>query len=147
MENPVGRPTKLTSHFLEVAEKVLHEDINAVIFTDKELLAEINEKLEEGERIDHTTFERWKAGSVEDARGEEFCGLIEKALRKQKNNLFNQFRSDQKAWQKWAWILERKFKDWRLPWKHEIGGDADNPTPITIVSYVPQTSEASGAGL
>jgi hypothetical protein len=125
-----GRPTKLTPKFMATANAVLFEDINAVIFTDEELIAEINDRLPEEERIHKVTFEKWKAGVTEDGRGSEFRWLIEKALRKQKHDLFIQFRTDEKAWQRWAWILERKFKEWRLPNKHQIGGDPDNDTAI-----------------
>lgn len=138
---PAGRPSKLTERFMNTANAVLFEDIHAVIFTDEELLAEINERLPEEEQIHKVTFERWKAGDTEDSRGAEFRWLIEKALRKQKNDLFIQFRTDEKAWQKWAWIIERKFKEWRLPNKHEIGGDPDNKTPIAVITKVPERAD------
>jgi DNA-binding MarR family transcriptional regulator len=46
--------------------------------------------------------------------GKEFCPLIKKALRNQKENLFKKFSNDDRAWQRWAWIIERKFSEWNL---------------------------------
>src|SRR4051794_31748765 len=83
----VGRPTKLTKTFLVVAKDVLNEDINCIIYTDEELLGEINSRLGEKQRVGTSTFERWKAADNTDPIGVQFRGLIKKALRKQKQNL------------------------------------------------------------
>ena len=32
----------------------------------------------------------------------------------QKQNLFKKYEDEDKAWQKWAWIIERKFSEWNL---------------------------------
>jgi hypothetical protein len=40
--------------------------------------------------------------------------LIKKALLIQKQNLFKKFENDDRAWQRWAWIIERKFTEWNL---------------------------------
>jgi len=37
-----------------------------------------------------------------------------KALIIQKENLFKKFSNDDRAWQRWAWIIERKFSEWNL---------------------------------
>ena len=125
-----GRPTKLTGNFIERAEEVINNDINAIILTNEELLDEINEGLEEKARITKRTFIRWKKANSEDKQegekeeldelGKKFCHLIKKALREQKRNLFESLKNDTKAWQRFAWIIERKFDEWNIRQKSEI---------------------------
>ena len=132
-----GRPTKLTGNFVKVAREVIEEDINAIIYTDKELLEEINSRLPKEERIGKRTFPRWKRKIKESKveslpeEAQQFWHLYQKALRQQKHYLFTEFREDEKKWQKWAWIIERKFDDWNLKQKTEHSGDL--PTPIIQV--------------
>lgn len=112
---PGGRPSKLNKTFLERAKKVLWNE-NLVLFTDEELVDEINEELKPEEQISQRTFERWKSSDFE-TKGEigiEFCRLMKKALRDQKENLFEKYQNEKGAWQKWAWIIERKFSEWNL---------------------------------
>ena len=121
---PAGRPSKLTENFLEAAEKIINEDINAIILTDEELIDAINELLEEEAQITHRTFMSWKAKNKEDyesidENGKRFLHLVKKALRKQKAGLFDKFREEPNQWQRWAWILERKFDDWNIRTKVE----------------------------
>lgn len=110
----MGRPTKLTEEFLLAAEGVLATD-DALIFTDAELLAEINERLPDERRVGKSTFERWKADDSEGECAAQFRGLIEKALRREKRNLFDRLRAkDDTQWTRWAWIIERKFDEWNI---------------------------------
>ena len=111
----MARPSKLNETFLEKAEKVLWNE-NLVLFTDEELVDEINDQLSEKEQITTRTFQRWKAADFEE-KGEigiAFCRLMKKALRDQKANLYEKYKSEKGAWQKWAWIIERKFSEWNL---------------------------------
>ena len=118
--NPIGRPSKLTAEFIAAAHEVIDQGDNALIFTDAELLFQINEKLSHDARIDRRTFERWKAGELkDDVDGQEFCRLIEKALHKQKTALFVSLKTEANQWQRWAWIIERKFDEWNL--KKKLG--------------------------
>jgi len=120
-----GRPTKLTANFIKRAEEVINNDINAIILTNEELLDEINEGLEEKARISGRTLIRWQKINLDDKEkldelGEKFCHLIKKALREQKRNLFESLKGDTKAWQRFAWIIERKFDEWNIKQKQEI---------------------------
>lgn len=123
-----GRPSK-QKDWLQEAEKVLNNDINAVILTDEELVYEVNERVPEEKQITTRTFENWKSKVKNDKQldeqGKQFFRLIKKALIKQKKELFQKFREDEKAWQKWAWIIERKFEDWNIRYKTDLttGGD------------------------
>lgn len=124
-KNKGGRPSKI-DRFVEVAEEVILDDINAIILTDEDLVFLINEKLEEDERITKRTFENWKAkakGSEElDEMGERFFRLYKKALVEQSMNLFKEMRKDTQ-WQRYAWIIERKFDDWNIKHKSEVEGN------------------------
>lgn len=122
-----GRPTKLTKHYLEVAEKVLAHDINCIILTDNELREEINENLPEIEQIAEDTWINWKKKNRSDKLNElddigiRFLSLMKKSLREQKKNLFKSLKlKSETQWQKYAWIIERKFDDWNIRLKSEI---------------------------
>lgn len=140
IKNKGGRPTKLTEKFLRVAEEVINDDINAIIFTDEELRDQINDRLEESERISTTRWEEWKAGNMKDSIVDKFRGLYKRALDKQKKALFTRLQSDDKAWQRFAWIIERKFDNWNLRMKNEVTGE--NGAPMAI-KFVLQASENS----
>lgn len=119
-KHPGGRPTKLTAEFIAAAHEVIEAGDNALIFTDAELLFQINEKLSQEARICKSTWEKWKAGEVrDDVEGQEFLRLIEKALHKQKTSLFQSLKTEPNQWQRWAWIIERKFDEWNL--KKKVG--------------------------
>jgi len=110
-----GRPSKLNK-FLEAMEEVLNEWLQSIIMTDEELFILANENLEDEEQISYTTFKQYKASSKEEEKdwNKRFKSLYKKALVKQKNNLFNSLSSDNPQWQKYAWIIERKFSEWNL---------------------------------
>jgi|TARA_R100000084_G_C4652677_1_gene150821 hypothetical protein len=110
----MARPSKI-DRFIEVAKDVLFRD-GLMLLTDEELVDEINENLDKKDRISQRTFERWKSNNFDENGeiGAEFCRLIKKALRNQKENLFKKFSNDDRAWQRWAWIIERKFSEWNL---------------------------------
>jgi hypothetical protein len=117
-KHPGGRPTKLTQEFLAAAYEVINHEQNALIYTDEDLLFLINEKLSPEARISKSTFEKWKAGKVsDDVEGQEFLRLMGRALLKQKEAMFKKFQDDGEdagPWQRTAWIIERKFREWNL---------------------------------
>ena len=127
-KNKGGRPTKLTKDWLKVAEEVVNNDINAIILTDEELVSEINDRIVKENRISDRTFRRWKSKSKDedvkelDEIGSSFVLLIKRALIKQKKHLFEKFREEPNQWQRWAWIIERKFDNWNIKQKQEFSG-------------------------
>ena len=133
-----GRPTKLTKDWLKAAEKIVNDDINAIILTDEELVMEINDLVVEKARITDRTFQNWKAKSkdpdVLDELGRRFFRLIKKALIKQRKNLFKKFRQEPNQWQRWAWILERKFDEWNIRHLADVTTGGQPITGINIVA-------------
>ena len=124
----MARPSKIEP-FIESAEQILFDDINTIIFTDQELVDAINENLDKKQQVALRTVQHWKQqyreGKELNGHAERFCTLIKKALRQQKQNLFKEFRNDSQ-WQKWAWIIERKFDEWNI--KHKVDHTTkDNP--------------------
>lgn len=119
-----GAPTKCNSKFIKAVEKVVNKDINAIILTDEELLMLINDELEIRDRVALSTFKKWKAGEIkEDYNYKKFLYLYSKALTRQKQNLFRELGdTSQQQWQRWAWIIERKFDDWNIRHKQDISG-------------------------
>lgn len=116
-----GRPIKLSETWIQCAEEVL-TDNSVIILTDEELLFNINERAEElsiDNTISERTFQKYKAWDVAWTSDEErellesFRRLIKKALVREKKSLFSKMWNDP-IWQKWAWIIERKFSEWNL---------------------------------
>lgn len=133
------KPTKLTDKFFKIAENIINDDMNAIIYTDEQLLFLINDKLDEKDRIGDRTWEEWKAGTSpvhETEKLDKFRALLKKALAKQQATLFLNMKKDQKVWQKWAWIIERKFDNWNI--RQKVNSDVTTggkPITYTVVSY------------
>ena len=132
----VGRPTKLTKEFIEALEKVVKQP-NFYIYTDAELVDMVNEEMN-GEVISTRAFEAYKAGD----RGTnseyyvEFVRLIKKHLRMAKNNLVKSLSNDEKSWQRFAWLLERKFEDFNKLDKTKNDNDNKHSGEVTITRKV-----------
>lgn len=125
----VGRPTKL-NNWLEAFKEIVSDGFNAVYLTDEELLILTNDRLPEVDQVSDRTFKSWKSGDIQDQLLDEFLPLYKKALIEQKKALFERMEGDDDKWQKWAWIIERKFAEWNLKNISEIKQD----TKITAVN-------------
>lgn len=120
-KHPWGRPSKY-KNFLVWLEKALNEKndkwewINSIILTDEELFLLANDYLDENDRICYMTFKNFKASAIKEEEDtyNEFLSLYKKAILKQKKNLFDKLQGDEWQWQKYAWIIERKFSEWNL---------------------------------
>lgn len=110
----VWRPSKMPNFIRAFAEVIKNDEFDIVILTDSELLMECNERLEEENQIAERTFESWKAWEVESEEYKQFLRLYKKALANQRRELFKKLQSEPQQWQKYAWIIERKFNDWNL---------------------------------
>lgn len=115
----VGRPPK-ASRFVEALKSVLadpHPVGMAIIHTDSELLRLVNRKLDKKDRIGEGTFLRFKKGDIKDHDDlQDFRELYDQALCIQANNLFEKLvdEGEKRSWQRYAWIIERKFDQWNL---------------------------------
>ena len=127
----ITKPSKIHK-FIEVFEKeITNQKVkeSLVYLTDFELVYLINSKLDEKDRIDRRTFERWKAkhkgestdGIDElDEVGARFVALYKGALIQMKVGLFQKLVSPSETqWQRYAWIIERKFDEWNIRQKSE----------------------------
>ena len=115
-----GRPSKMTDNVLMAIEKVISDDI--LIYTDEELVEAINDILPEDERFTYEAFSKWKCkkSQVNNPLFPKFLRLIKKALIKEKKRLLEKLQlEDDKTWQRFAWILERKFDEWNIRIKSE----------------------------
>jgi seryl-tRNA(Sec) selenium transferase len=117
-----GRPSKLTEEFLQVVDKILMDNINSIILTDEELFELINMNLDKEKQICYATFKNYKASNnrEENEMYMRFLALYKKALTIQKKSLFDSLKNDTQAWQRYAWIIERKFSSWNLKNIQEI---------------------------
>ena len=115
-KNKGGRPSKLTDKFLDEVEKIVSKGINAIIYTDIDILRLANMQLSEAEKVNPDRWKKWKMGKLRDDNQQlkRFRTLITSALLIQKVKLFDKYENDPKGWQKWSWIIERKFKEWNL---------------------------------
>ena len=115
--------------FLEAMKKATGYDeplsIDAIILSDEEIVFTLNQYLEKKEQISSRTFANWKARakSMEDNEIDErfnsFLHILKASLLKQKKYLFRQMLIGEVYWQRWAWIIERKFDEWNLKSKVE----------------------------
>ena len=132
-----GRPSKIDK-FIEVAKDVLFRS-DLMLLTDEELVFLINEELKEKDKVAIRTFKLCKSGDYSDKgqTGKEFLPLIKKALIIQKENLFKKFTNDDRAWQRWAWIIERKFSEWNLKNINENKNENNHKGEIKINYNIP----------
>jgi len=130
----MARPTKINDTIIQAFQTVVNEDFNSIFLTDEELVILVNELLKPRDQFSYSAFKDWKAFALKskvDSSPEnllkyrELESLIKRALIKQKKTLFQKFQEDSQ-WQKWAWILERKFADWNLRQLSEVRHDADD---------------------
>ena len=133
----MARPSKI-DRFIEVAKDVLFRD-GLMLLTDEELVFLINQELEDSEKVAIRTFKLWKSGDYAEKgeTGKEFLPLIKKALIIQKETLFKKFSNDDRAWQRWAWIIERKFSEWNLKNINENKNDNTHTGEIKINYNLP----------
>jgi hypothetical protein len=124
----VGRPTKMTENVLTALKAVLEEEDNALTCTDEELFILMNRLLEPDERISYRSFQRYKQmGFLErhDSDNDleplfaEMAYVMREAFIMQKRALLKRIQDEEITdWRRYAWILERKSKDWRIPIRH-----------------------------
>lgn len=89
----------------------------AIVYNDEMLLAVVNSELPEEDRISKRTFNYYKSeGHIEDGSiASLFVATYQKALSIQADNILRKMTEDVPGgWQKWAWIMERKFDEWNL---------------------------------
>lgn len=127
--NP-GRPSKLPK-FIEAAKELLLEqtekqvqdatgthtipfNLAVVALKEEELLQRINDKLDEEDRVAKSTYENWKAGNIKDPVCQQFLEIYKKALAIQREAVMSLMIVDEGKWQRFAWIIERKFDEWKL---------------------------------
>ena len=130
----MARPSKMSIELINAFQEVLNEYI--LFATDEELIEILNERLSESDKIDPRTFRNWKAGTQEDNElYKEFFPLIKKALIQEKKRLLENLQGDEKAWQRWAWIIERKFDEWNIKQKldHTSKGESIRDIQVKIV--------------
>jgi len=110
-----GAPSKLEA-FTNMLHEILEDDGNVVSWTDWEIVEEVNSRLAEDDRITKRTFERWKAKEFEEepVKGKLFVSAYQKALRRCKRTLMGLLAKDDRSWQRYAWIIERKFAEWNI---------------------------------
>ena len=101
-------------------DEVLHQEHPvglAIVHSDKALVDKVNSQLEEQDRISIKSLERYKTGGyIDDVTIESvFVRAYTKALHLQAENIMKRLAEDVPGgWQKWAWIMERKFDEWNL---------------------------------
>lgn len=124
----------MTENYIKALHEVVNNEFNAIALTDEDLRESVNAQLPEDEQISHRTFEYWKAGESAENKGhyDTFCTIIKKARSDQKRELINLLLHDEKAWQRYAWLLERKFPEWNLKKLQENTIKMPDPVQINL---------------
>jgi hypothetical protein len=123
-----GNPGKYQLFVSALEELFSTDDWNAWVIacTDEELLFMVNQKLDEKDRILSRTFRNYKKGELPRSEGDYdylsmFDSSYKKALIGQKLIVMQKLAGDSPgAWQKWAWILERKFDEFNMTRKEKV---------------------------
>jgi len=134
----MARPSKIQK-FTEVLDQVLNTEHSvgyAIIYTDNDIVEMVNERLEPEDRISERTFRMYKAGNLQsDPFLDVFLPVYKRALRDQSSNLFERLSTEPPgAWQKWAWIIERKFDDWNM--RAKVVDESPAPKQLVFVKKV-----------
>jgi len=114
-----GAPSLLTpalmQHITELVDKLMKTELAGLVLTDEDILDEINDSLPPEKQINLGTFQSW---IVRNTAG--FASIIKKTRNRARRNLINQLRNETKSWQRFAWILERKFPEFNLKQISEV---------------------------
>jgi hypothetical protein len=129
-----GRPYKMQAWLNQLNQVLEDEDI--LFLSDKDLQFLVNRKLPLDQQITSRTFENWKAGKFapDEEIGKQFIQSIQFALIKQKQFLSKKMIDDDKNWQRYAWIMERKFTEWNLKHISENIHRSEQATVIQITA-------------
>lgn len=125
---------KLNDKWLEAFQTIVNEGFNSIYMSNDDLRILTNELYGQDDYICLRTFNGWKEGQLEGENIYKFLHIYEKALSKQKKQLFEKLQNDERAWQRWAWIIERKYDEWNIQQKQKIDHNVNLPTlpDITI---------------
>jgi hypothetical protein len=160
--NSMARPTKLSDDIITAFERILNTDRNALVCTDQHLFFLLNDELPKEVKISYRTFQRYKMlaniyGAGQDSfttpgtpeRDEyyppiyrELYRVFTHALIKQRNNIMNCLLDDAKGWQRYKWIMERKFRDWSLK-----GDEREEELERTVIEQEAPYGEATDYGI
>ena len=115
-----GAKGKMNIQFIDALTKIVDENI--LCATDEELVDLVNELLPTEAQISYEGFSKWKRGErqVNNELYPLFVRLIKKALLIEKKRLMKLLQTDDRQWQRYAWILERKFDEWNIKTKSEV---------------------------
>ena len=117
-KRPQGRPPKWEAFTRKMDEllDVPGAGNPVVVYTDEELVDFVNYHLDEELRVSVTSFRNYKRGEIDDNEITKlFIDAYKKALFLQKKRLMESLEEDVPGgWQRYAWILERKFDEWNL---------------------------------
>jgi len=135
-----GRKAKLP-RFIEEFERVIQEPHRvgmAIIHTDEDLVKKTNRRLDAEEQVNPSALSRWKkydfSNDEDQQMGERFRRLYEEHLSNQKELLFERMTADgeERSWQRWLAIIERRFDSWNLRQKQVD----ESPQPKQLVFRV-----------
>lgn len=131
------KDSKMTK-WLPVLKEVLDSD-NILLLTDKDLVFLVNQKLQPEERITEECFSMWKnqkRNAPSDEIGNQFIEMIKYALIRQKMSIERKMFDETNStnWQRWAWLLERKFEEWNLKHISENINKNEQSTVINITA-------------
>lgn len=149
-----GRPKKEVAFVREFKRVIDQHTPNgsvgfAIIYTDEQLVDVVNRGLKREERISLREFQRYKAGKLKDSDENggilsQFQEYYRQAQCDQLHTLFDRMtdEGEKRSWQRWAWIIERKFEEWN---KIEKRTD-ETPEPRRLVFHSSNGSIKKGTG-
>lgn len=117
-KNATGRPSKLTEELVGTFQEVVDQP-NNIYLTDEQLFGFLIEALERKHFniIGYRNFQEYKnsKNKYEKTIFQKFQRIMKKALSEELKTLMQSLKEGRSGeWQKYAWIIERKFDDWNI---------------------------------
>jgi len=104
-----GRPKKSLDPFVSALKEVLEDKYAVMAFTYEELIDEAIDRLEDDEKVSKSTIRNEKRKQIQEGNDSEFLTHIKRAERKVKKDLMKEHQEGKGQWQRFAWVLERKY--------------------------------------
>lgn len=126
--------SKLNEKWVKCFADIVNKGFNSIYHSDEDLRFLTNDAYGDANYICPRTFENWKRGNNNDPLATQVLQIYKKALIQQREQLFKQLQEDERAWQRYAWIIERKFSAWNLKNINENKNENIEKTDLTGAS-------------
>lgn len=131
------RNTKINLEIIDIFRKMVAEENMLLACTDEDLVIMLNERLFVEHRISYRTFQRYKRRALKNTQIPDADPLyldlffiLRRAYVELRIQMLKAMQADSYSARRYAWIMERKFKEWNLKWNAPEEEIDDDEGPI-----------------